>query len=110
MRCLLMIGVLTIAVPDRPDPTPKETAPDKQSLQGEWKVVQALASGRPHPTLKPGEAVFVFKDDEMIIRWAGRQEIYSFTYDPSKKPAVFDFALGRPGKKGLHNLGIVKIE
>ena len=109
MRALFMISILAIAVPDRPDPTPKETIPIMQQLPGEWKILSANIGGKPHAGLKPGD-IFHFDSEKMTIRFAGnRQEIYFFTLDPTKSPAVFDFRFGS-AKNGSQSLGILKIE
>jgi uncharacterized protein (TIGR03067 family) len=114
MRNVLILAVAVFAVPDRPDPTPKESSrPLQEQLQGEWVVVQALASGKPLVALKPGEAVFVFAGDRLTIRRPNLENVYEFTIDPKQNPATINIRTAKlAGKdvKGANIAGILKIE
>ena len=111
MRAFLMIGFLTVAVPDRPDPTPKEAATRSlhEQIQGDWQVVASTAGGSPNTTIAAGRATFRFDGDKMILRLdpGGPPYNYQFWIESTKSPAFFDFAMGKAGQK---NAGIVKIE
>jgi uncharacterized protein (TIGR03067 family) len=113
MRALLMIGALTIAVPDRPDPTPKETRPLQEQLQGEWQMVSSLVGGQPDKIGMTGNRVFVFRGDQMQIRFQGNQLsdefMYGFAVDATRKPASFDIIYQKT-QKGKILPCIVKVE
>lgn len=114
MRCLLMLAVLAVAVPDRPNPTPKEARPLQEQLQGEWQVVSAMTAGKPIATLKPGEAVFIFAGDRLIIRRPNLENVYEFTIDGTPNPAVISLRskkiAGKDVNKPAPVIGILKIE
>lgn len=46
MRVLLLFTVFAVAVPDRPDPTPKQDVPPQHRIIGDW---QHLSGGRATP-------------------------------------------------------------
>jgi uncharacterized protein (TIGR03067 family) len=114
MRSLLILAIAVFAVPDRPDPTPRELSrPLQEQLQGEWVVVQALASGKPLVALKPGEAVFVFAGDRLTIRRPNLENVYEFKIDHKQNPAAINIRTAKiAGKdvKGANIAGILKIE
>ena len=113
MRAALMIIVLGIAVPDRPDPIPKEARPLQEQLQGEWRVVAALTGGKPIATLKPSEAVFVFAGDRLTIRRPTLVNIYEFTINATPNPAAIRVRSKKIAGKdvdGAPVIGIIKIE
>jgi uncharacterized protein (TIGR03067 family) len=113
MRAALMIAVLAVAVPDRPDPTPKEARPLQEQLQGEWQVVAALTAGKPIATLKPGEAVFIFAGDRLTISRPTLENVYEFTIDATPNPAAISVRSKRIAGKEVNGapvMGILKIE
>jgi uncharacterized protein (TIGR03067 family) len=113
MRAALMIAVLAVAVPDRPDPTPKEARPLTEQLQGEWQMVSTLVGGQPDKISVRGDHVIVFKADQMHIGLRAKQLPaqfkYAFAVDATKKPASFDIIYQRT-EKGKILPCIVKIE
>jgi uncharacterized protein (TIGR03067 family) len=57
MRCVLLLGALVLAVPDRPDPAPKDAKSSPQErIIGDWGYV---GNGRqPDPIPQPSTSVF----------------------------------------------------
>jgi uncharacterized protein (TIGR03067 family) len=86
MRALWFIPLLTLAVPDRQDPTP----PSAEQLAGEWQVVTALGSGQPIYSTVPGEAAFIFEGNRMTIDRPFLKTIYEFTIDTSRNPWMIE--------------------
>jgi uncharacterized protein (TIGR03067 family) len=114
MRAVLMVAVLAVAVPDRPNPRPNAARPFAEQLPGEWQVVTALTNGRPHLGTKPGEAVFIFEGDRMTISRPTLKNIYAFTIDTTKNPWTIDMKSVNIGGKAVKSAGtvpgIVKLE
>jgi uncharacterized protein (TIGR03067 family) len=117
MRAVVLISVLALAAPVRPprDPVPNEARPLAEQIQGEWQVIDAKVSGRPHRSVKPGEVVvWVFASNKKILRLPSNKEYtYEFTLDTTRQPAFIDSVLTKDGtmdRKGQPSMGIVKIE
>jgi uncharacterized protein (TIGR03067 family) len=112
MRVATLIAVLAFLPPDRPNPTPpaeKDTRSLVEQMQGEWQIVSATLRGKPHSTLKPGQAAFRFDGGKMFLRFGkGVETLYSFNVEATKSPAHFEFAIGKGTAKPFP--GIVKIE
>jgi uncharacterized protein (TIGR03067 family) len=111
---MLLVAVFALA-PDRPDPSPQTSQPMQAKLQGQWQVTVSMIGGRPHSTVKPGETVFVFEGDRMLIRLTGdREYAYTFTLDETKTPAAIDIvlkkSLGKDPPNRPTNPGIARIE
>ena len=115
MRALVLFAVLAVAVPDRPDPTPKkDVMPLQEQLQGEWRMFKATAGGGDENPQKVEGTVLVVKDKNMAIREAGRNhtEDVAFTLDETKKPVAIDLMPGRGDPKNGREIvpGIIQIE
>ena len=100
MRALVMFAVLAVAVPDRPDPTPKQEQLPANQIFGDWK-------DRKNPShmlrFEGGETVFMVNGQaspadgltaKVLIDW-------------SKTPATIDFM---PKQRGGKMMGILKLE
>ena len=89
MRAILIFAVFAIAVPDRPDPTPKQ--PNNQ-LVGEWV-------NRSHPAsvlrIMPSESVFILRGQPSL------EDGFTAAYvvDWSKNPVTIDFTAKHDGRK-----------
>ena len=111
MRALFITAILVTA-PDRPNPTPDVARPFTEQLTGEWQVVASQLAGSPHMTVKPGQALFVFAGDKMMLRRldSEKQFTYTFTLDTAKSPATFDFGTAKTKASTKFAAGIIKIE
>jgi uncharacterized protein (TIGR03067 family) len=114
MRALLLVTAFALA-PDRPDLSPQPPQQLRAKLQGQWQVTVSMLAGKPHTLVKPGDAVFVFEGDRMLIRLAGdREYAYTFTLDESKNPAVIDIvmvkSLGKDSPNRSAIPGIARVE
>lgn len=116
MREVLLFTALVCVAPDRPDPTPKDTAPIvpfRAQLNGEWRVVQSLIAGRAHTSIKPNQAVFVFDGDKMMIRRedvGGKELPYTIVVNGKSNPATIDVSIGKTKSPKTFSAGIIKIE
>ncbi|MBI2805471.1 MAG: TIGR03067 domain-containing protein [Planctomycetes bacterium] len=113
MRLALMFAAFTLAVPDRPDPTPKSTqptAPLHQLLQGQWVTVERVFEGRPSKATTSGA---LFKGDDLHLGTPGAARVTAFAYgfklDTSRSPVWFDI-IYKQKAAGKVLLGIMKIE
>ena len=94
MQALLMIAVLAVAVPDRPDPTPKDNArPLPEQLIGEWRLVKQTNGGRDSTEntltlLFTGKAMQHVHNRDGTRQTAGN---FPYTLDTTKFPAVISF-------------------
>jgi uncharacterized protein (TIGR03067 family) len=83
--------------------------PDKEKLQGEWKVVSIRLGGQDHPHKDQVGEVMTFKDDGMEL---GSFKA-TFKLDPAADPRQVDFTLTEspdPNQKGQVSLGIYKLD
>ena len=116
MRAVLLLAAFIVAVPDRPDPMPKEKGkPLLDQFQGEWELTKALRNGQPENQVKVEGTIFIIKGNLIKIREGGmdRSEDANFTLDASKTPAALDIVPVRGGGgkgKDIKVEGIVKIE
>lgn len=100
MRALVLFAVLAIAVPDRPDPTPKQDKPPQNQLVGDWQ-------DRNHPA-----HMLRFVGDETVFMINGQASAGDgltarVFIDWSKNPATIDFM---PKQRGGKMMGILKLE
>jgi uncharacterized protein (TIGR03067 family) len=119
MRCLLLLGVLAVAVPDRPDPNPPQGKPITEAIQGDWEVVASTwKGGEAYPYITPG-AVFIFKGESMTLHLrsvgdpkpgAGGGYHYAFALDGKKTPVTIDFSIGGKLDRKVALPGIVKLD
>ena len=112
MRAALMIAMLTVAVPDRPDRTPKEVKPAPTGIQGHWQGVNATVFGQPQKPM-PGEEDIVIHitAGEILTFKKGMPENQKLTYtiDTTKTPAAIDL-VQKQGRMDFKLAGIFKIE
>ena|ERR1019366_3023203 len=106
MHAALMFTCLTIAVPDRQDPTPKQADPLPERILGDWKLVKHVISGNDIPDMN--NLVMAFERDKMQhvylrngMRDAGGT--FPYTLDATKNPAVIDF-------RSSNYIGIIKVD
>ena len=111
MRSLLMIGVLTIAVPDRPDRNPADTRPLQEQLQGDWLMVHSVIGGVAKDYNMGSGALYTFTGNQLFTRNPKQPEPVAFgiTMDATRTPAFIDFLAGSVGPKTNYP-GIFKIE
>ncbi|MSQ94299.1 MAG: TIGR03067 domain-containing protein [Gemmataceae bacterium] len=111
MRSLLMVGVLVIAVPDRPDRNPNDTRPLAEQLQGEWLMVNSVLGGVSKDFTMGNGAVYTFTRDRLLTRNPKQPAPVSFgiTLDTTRTPAFIDFLAGSAEPKTNYP-GIFKIE
>jgi uncharacterized protein (TIGR03067 family) len=100
MRALLMLAVFAVAVPDRQDPTPKEsrTLPGDQIL-GDWKDDRGDYAIR----FLPGESAYVIGGQVS----PGDGLTANVVFDWTQAPVHIDFM---PKQRGGKMMGILKIE
>jgi uncharacterized protein (TIGR03067 family) len=107
MRTLVMFAVLAVAVPDRPDPTPKEAKPLAEQLQGHWQITASFIDGVAFPLggyyLIDGKRMMYFEKGKT------RDESTTYTIDVTKKPATID-VISKIGDMDVKEMGIFKIE
>jgi uncharacterized protein (TIGR03067 family) len=106
MRAFLMIAVLAVAVPDRPDPTPKQTPSLPEQMLGEWQLVKHVVAGNDVPELNGLLMVFGRESMQHVhLRNGMRQPggTFPYTLDVNKNPAVIDF-------RSSKFIGIIKVE
>ncbi len=110
MRALLLVPLMMIAVPDRPDPAPKEKAkPLQEQVLGEWRLVKSTVGGR-EDNEKAG-TLLVVTSTELHIHEKGERnpgEDASYRLDADKKPAAIDLVPKRDGNQKIE--GILRVE
>jgi uncharacterized protein (TIGR03067 family) len=109
MCALLILPLLMLAVPDRRDPTPSETKPLAEQLQGKWQPVKRVVFGdEQRESIE--ESTFTIIDATRgtdMEQGKPARGGFSYTIDITKKPAAID--LGTDAKH-LKVTGIFKIE
>jgi uncharacterized protein (TIGR03067 family) len=102
---LLCVAVLVscAAAPaeDKKD-IPKELAP----FQGTWKIIDAVADGKPAPKDILPELQFTFEGAKLTVTEKGNPETGSYSVDPKQKPATIDLV----NPKGEKALGIYEFD
>lgn len=88
MSALLLISVLTVAVPDRQDPTVKVAEPLQEQLLGEWRVTRRVAHGTEDGN-SDSRSVFTagtmqHLNDNGTLPWSK----FTYTLDTTKIPAT----------------------
>ena len=100
MRAFVIVAVLAIAVPDRPDPTPKQDLPPQNQILGDWQD----RNNRIHMLrFVGGESVFMVNGQAS----AGDGLTANVFIDWSKNPATIDFM---PKQRGGKMMGILKLD
>ncbi len=115
MRALLLLGVLAIAAPARPErhySRPEEPKPLQEQIIGEWQLVK-LAHGTPrleHAVtnnmalrITPSETVFLVNGQPS----QGDGLTANYSIDTSRNPIAIDFM---PKQRGGKMPGILKLE
>jgi uncharacterized protein (TIGR03067 family) len=113
MRAFLMFTVLAVAVPDRPDPTPKDAKPPREQILGDW-LCEKIEFGKMGGTIEPSNDVRVFRitPSETVFLINGKPSpgdglTAAYSIDWSKNPVAIDFMpRGRNGKM----TGILRLE
>jgi uncharacterized protein (TIGR03067 family) len=80
---------------------------EQERLQGTWKVLKMVDSGRPGPADEVQKTRLVVAGDKLTVQMDGKpEELATFTLDPGKKPAAIDIrpAKGRELVKGIYKL------
>ena len=96
MRVVLMIAVFAVAVPDRPDPTPREARTPQEQILGDWMLITN------------SNVVFTFRITASESVWSvnGKPSpdngfTASIAIDASTTPGAIDFLPKRGGEKIL---------
>jgi uncharacterized protein (TIGR03067 family) len=110
MRRALLIAMLAVGVPDRPDPGKKESKSAHEQLLGEWQVVKIVFVDL-EDEWGPDQFVFVFDKDVIHVRRYGELkplEASEYILDATKTPMAFDET---PKSEGALKMeGILKVE
>src|ERR1051325_5387132 len=114
MRGILTIAILTVAIPVRPESAPAAPAPPAPlaQIQGSWQMVDYKLAGKMMAQSTIDNISITITEDEMRLvnknAKANGGVLYSFSFDPSKSPATFDFKGKTLSKIGY--TGILKVE
>ena len=100
MRAVLMFAVLAVAVPDRPDPTPKKAPLPKEQIVGAW---QDQNNRTLMLRIRPAESEFLINGNPSPHDGLTANIVIDWT----KNPATIDF---QPKQRGGVMLGILKLE
>ncbi len=111
MRTLLMVSVLVIAVPDRPNRNPTDSRPLAEKLQGEWLMVHSVLGGTAKDYSAGGGATYSFTATQLFTRNPKQPEPVPFgiALDTTKNPAHILFLAGA-GETKTPYPGIFNIE
>ena len=101
MRAIVLFAIFAVAVPDRPDPTPKQDMPPPQhQVAGDWQD----RNNQTHMLrFVGGESVFMVNGQAS----PGDGLTANVFIDWSKSPATIDFM---PKQRGGKMMGILKLE
>jgi uncharacterized protein (TIGR03067 family) len=89
MRAYLMIVVFAIAVPDRPDPTPKQDSPPQHRIIGNWQHLNHNGKGASGHTLRVTPLESTWTQNGQPITSDGLTAMIKV--DASTSPAAIDF-------------------
>ena len=110
MRALLLISAFAVAVPDRPDPTPKYAAPPQSTYIGDW----AYRGNGKEPNPNPGGPNYTFRLTATESIWIENGQAQpsnglsaKIVLDLTKNPMPIDF---QPHRGGAAIVGIVRVE
>ena len=96
----LLIVASSIAAPAPPDPVKKA----QDELQGTWVAIDMEQKGEKvaPKELKEEDISISIKGNELTMWQGGKPDRYTFTLDPSKKPAHLDLQeSGEKARKGV---------
>ena len=112
MRVALMFAVFAVAVPDRPDPTPREAKTLADQLLGNWQSVRLIVYGNVNPpNQQDGDHTTIDRGRWVSFKQGIQKDGMPTTYtiDITKSPAVIDFVV-KQGAMDIKLIGIIKIE
>jgi uncharacterized protein (TIGR03067 family) len=92
MRAFLLVPLIAIAVPDRPNPSPQDTRPTQERLLGQWLMIKRVTNGKDDPNL--ANLTLVFSNDKMehvTLGQTNAMATFPYTLDVGKNPAVIEF-------------------
>ncbi len=92
MRILLIVAVISVAVPDRPGSTKKPDKPVQEQLIGEWQVTKVLRGGVDDRGGRQDEAL-IFDKDTIQVRESGKiqpHEYANYHIDVTRSPIQID--------------------
>jgi uncharacterized protein (TIGR03067 family) len=110
MRAALLIAAFAVAVPDRPDPTPKYAAPSSNEITGDWAY---RGNGKEfNPDHKGPNYVFRLTATESMWTENGQDQpgnglSAKIVLDFTKNPMPIDF---QPKRGGTPIVGIIRVE
>lgn len=110
MRSLCILMLATIALPDRPNPTPMEVVkPFHEQLVGEWRLVSVVVGGDVRKE-KVGAVVTFTKNELHVFEKGERQNHDDATYviDDKKSPTHIDLSQNVESSRKVE--GIIKID
>ena len=98
MRVLLGLGacLLLVAADEAADP-----------LVGVWKLRSVVAGGQTR--VEKARTTFTFKNSKLVMKNRAKELVYSYTLDPSKKPAAIDL-VGEGRYEGVKSQGIYEVD
>lgn len=85
---LIVAAGLLLAADSSTDDAAKK---DQKKLQGTWKVQSGRLDGKDAPPGLLAKWRVVIDGDQVTIKGGMRDQTYTFTLDPSQKPAAIDF-------------------
>jgi uncharacterized protein (TIGR03067 family) len=106
LPALLLIAALSLAAPNREDPTPKEARSLHEQLIGDWLQVKRVIGGTDQPNLNNLTLVFTGDSLQHVQVVNGVKKpgpSFSYSLDATKAPAVISFRTSKYE-------GILKIE
>jgi uncharacterized protein (TIGR03067 family) len=83
---------LILAVPDRPNPFPRESKPLEERLLGQWRLMKRVNGGNSDANL--ANLTLVFSKDKMEHVTLGQTNAtatFPYTLDAKRIPAVIEF-------------------
>jgi uncharacterized protein (TIGR03067 family) len=84
---------------------------DRDTLQGEWRILKAYDNGEKVPVLDIKDMTIKFAGGTVVVREGNKvQDRFTIKLDPSKKPKAIDFLVTEGKKKGSTDLGIYLLE
>ena len=114
MRAFLLVAILAVAVPDRQDRSPKDTAKPRtfpEQILGEWNVEKISIGGGIGAPMKDEVRNVRFTPTEILVVVNGEvrpNDSAAYTLDLSKQPIAIDLMPKNGPEKKLQ--GILKLE